>query len=102
MLINDVNIISKNFEFEEGEAQNYYDYIIEREKIKDKDILNGDIIVTLNDDNTVDIDWKFVGRKFERIRRITGYLVGSLDSWNDSKRSEERERVKHDTEFSYE
>jgi ribonucleoside-triphosphate reductase len=33
--------------------------------------------------------------KFERIRRITGYLVGTLDRFNDAKRSEERDRVKH-------
>lgn len=33
--------------------------------------------------------------KFERIRRITGYLVGTLDNFNDAKRGEERERVKH-------
>ena len=33
--------------------------------------------------------------KFERIRRITGYLVGTLDKWNDAKRKEERDRVKH-------
>ena len=33
--------------------------------------------------------------KIERIRRITGYLVGSLDRWNSAKRAEERERVKH-------
>ena len=33
--------------------------------------------------------------KIERIRRITGYLVGSLDKWNNSKRSEERERLRH-------
>ena len=32
---------------------------------------------------------------FERIRRITGYLVGTLDRFNDAKRSEERDRVKH-------
>ena len=32
---------------------------------------------------------------FERIRRITGYLVGSLDKWNNAKRAEERDRVKH-------
>lgn len=32
---------------------------------------------------------------FERIRRVTGYLVGSLDRWNNAKRAEERERVKH-------
>ena len=35
------------------------------------------------------------GIKFERIRRITGYLVGTLDKWNDAKKDEERDRVKH-------
>ena len=35
------------------------------------------------------------GVKFERIRRITGYLVGTLDRWNNAKRAEERDRVKH-------
>ena len=35
------------------------------------------------------------GVKFERIRRITGYLVGTLDRFNDGKRAEERDRVKH-------
>ena len=34
--------------------------------------------------------------KFERIRRITGYLVGTLDRFNNGKRAEERDRVKHD------
>ena len=32
---------------------------------------------------------------FERLRRITGYLVGSLERWNDAKRAEEKARVKH-------
>jgi len=32
---------------------------------------------------------------FERIRRITGYLVGTMDRWGDAKRAEERDRVKH-------
>lgn len=35
------------------------------------------------------------GGGFERIRRITGYLVGTLDRFNDAKRAEERDRVKH-------
>lgn len=35
------------------------------------------------------------GIEFERIRRITGYLVGTLDRWNDAKRAEEKDRVKH-------
>ena len=33
--------------------------------------------------------------KFERLRRITGYLVGTLDRWNDAKKAEESARVKH-------
>lgn len=33
---------------------------------------------------------------FERIRRITGYLVGTMDHWNNAKRAEEHDRVKHD------
>ncbi|MDO4979204.1 MAG: anaerobic ribonucleoside triphosphate reductase [Candidatus Saccharibacteria bacterium] len=32
---------------------------------------------------------------FERLRRITGYLVGSLERWNDGKKAEEKDRVKH-------
>ena len=35
------------------------------------------------------------GVEFERIRRITGYLVGTLDRFNNAKRSEVQERVKH-------
>lgn len=35
------------------------------------------------------------GVKFERIRRITGYLVGTLDRFNDAKASEVKERVRH-------
>ena len=38
------------------------------------------------------------GRAFERIRRITGYLVGTLDRFNNAKRAEERDRVKHGME----
>lgn len=36
------------------------------------------------------------GVGFERIRRITGYLVGTVDRFNNAKREEEKERVKHD------
>lgn len=35
------------------------------------------------------------GVLFERVRRITGYLVGTLDRFNNAKRAEERDRVKH-------
>lgn len=39
-------------------------------------------------------EWFEEGR-FERLRRITGYLVGTLDRWNDAKKAEEKARVKH-------
>lgn len=35
------------------------------------------------------------GVKFQRLRRITGYLVPSLDKWNNAKHSELNDRVKH-------
>lgn len=49
------------------------------------------------DGEWVDVAYRFKEstRPFERIRRITGYLVGTLDRWNDGKRAEEADRVKH-------
>lgn len=35
------------------------------------------------------------GVPFNRIRRITGYLVGDMNRWNNAKRAEERDRVNH-------
>ena len=35
------------------------------------------------------------GVGFERLRRITGYLVGCMDRWNTGKKAEEHDRVKH-------
>ena len=35
------------------------------------------------------------GVGFERIRRITGYLVGTVERFNNGKRAEEKDRVKH-------
>lgn len=35
------------------------------------------------------------GVNFERIRRITGYLVGTVERFNDGKKAEEHDRVKH-------
>lgn len=48
------------------------------------------------DGEYVNVEVHSKNRPFERIRRISGYLVGSLDKWNDAKRAEEADRVKHD------
>ena len=37
------------------------------------------------------------GIGFERIRRITGYLVGTVEKFNNGKKAEEHDRVKHGT-----
>lgn len=52
------------------------------------------IRVTAAEDGKVDIDYDASGVPFERLRRITGYL-SPLNTWNDAKRAEERDRVKH-------
>lgn len=47
------------------------------------------------DDGFVDAEYQLSPVPFERIRRITGYLVGTVDRFNNAKRAEERDRVKH-------
>ncbi len=47
------------------------------------------------DGDFIDITYNTTKEPFQRIRRITGYLVGTLDRFNDSKRAEEHDRVKH-------
>ena len=47
------------------------------------------------DGDFVDITVVTRQQPFERLRRITGYLVGTLDRWNNGKRAEEHDRVKH-------
>ena len=47
------------------------------------------------DGEYVDVNYTYDTVPFERIRRITGYLVGTLDRFNNAKRSEVEDRVKH-------
>ena len=54
-------------------------------------------MVHAKSDTSVAADQILIGSnvKFERIRRITCYLVGTLDRFNDGEAAEERDRVKH-------
>ena len=47
------------------------------------------------DGEYVNLKYTFEPVPFNRIRRVTGYLVGTLDRWNDAKKCEEADRVKH-------
>ena len=51
--------------------------------------------ITIDDNDTVSLDYGVKPPQFQRIRRITGYLVGTLDRFNNAKRAEESQRVKH-------
>ena len=52
------------------------------------------------DGEFADLHYEFEHVPFERIRRITGYLVGTMDQWNSAKAAEEHDRVKHDVSSS--
>jgi hypothetical protein len=74
---------------EDGELHAYVKYITEKHGRKPNAL-------------TIDISRReaalkaeFKNQPFERIRRITGYLVGTTDRWNNAKRAEGEDRVKH-------
>ena len=71
------------------EAQAYVEYL---ENKYNSTLESLDINI---DGEYADLNYKFEHVPFERIRRITGYLVGTMDHWNDAKTAEERDRVKH-------
>ena len=71
------------------EAQAYVEYL---EKKHNRKLETLDVNI---DGEYADLNYKFTNVPFERIRRITGYLVGTMPRWNDAKRAEERDRVKH-------
>lgn len=76
-------------------SQHEIDYYVEQaqKKYPDKVITAIDFEV---DGEYVNCAYQFETEPFQRIRRITGYLVGTLDRFNNAKRSEEADRIKHD------
>lgn len=88
MSIHDVKVIGGQLSAEE--IKEYIDYVQQKsptEKLTE-------LTITLDGDY-VDLDYQFTAVPIERIRRITGYLVGTLDRFNDAKRAEVEDRVKH-------
>ena len=71
------------------EAAKYVEYLEEKHGRK----LNS-LDINLSGDHA-DLSYSFAPVEFERIRRITGYLVGTMDHWNNAKAAEEAARVKH-------
>lgn len=86
--------VTGNVSQEEQKA--YIDYLENKYQRKLKSL---DIKV---DEEYADLHYEFEQVPFERIRRITGYLVGTMDQWNDAKAAEEHDRVKHEVSSSME
>ena len=89
MIIDGVKITAEGFNPSQEELKNYVDYV--RELVPNVDTIQ----IVLCEDGCVDLKYTVHDIPFERIRRITGYLVGTIDRWNDAKKSEEQDRFKH-------
>jgi len=91
MLINGIEVTINGFDNMKEEEILGYIRCVENET--DEALLS----LSISDAGKGDValDYKLHPHKFERIRRITGYLVGTTDRWNNAKRSEEHDRVKH-------
>lgn len=79
-----------NGEMDKKEAEVYVRQL--KEKYPERIFKTIDLTV---DGEYVNISYTYDEVPFERIRRITGYLVGTLDRFNDAKKAEVNDRVKH-------
>lgn len=84
-----MNITVTNGDISDLEQRKYVEYL------EKKFNRNLDTLEIALDGDYVDLKYSFIPVNFERIRRITGYLVGTVERFNDAKRAEESERVKH-------
>lgn len=83
-----INVIGEQISQDEINA--YLDY---GKKKYNNRVISGMTVKT--DGEYVDLQYEFADVPFDRVRRITGYLVGTLDRFNNGKRAEESDRVKH-------
>lgn len=92
-MINGVKVTGDLPDFTPAEAARYVEYIQARvpDRVTEISVSAG----PREPINKVEVSYVAQGEPFERIRRITGYLVGTLDNFNNAKRAEEHDRVKH-------
>jgi len=88
-MINDIEVTIKGNEISSEELSIYLTKIQSRQNRK---ILRANVTV---DSEHIDVNYTLEKVPFERIRRITGYLVGTTEKWNNGKRAEEKDRVRH-------
>jgi len=74
--------------------QDEIDYYIDKIKTDNPDKMIKSVTLKVKGDS-IDMDYTYDSKPFHRIRRITGYLVGDISRFNDAKRAEVTDRVKH-------
>lgn len=93
MIIDGVEVTAKNLpDFTEAEARLYLERAVAE---ANGEVVRLEVSQAEGDAGMVDVKYTCRKVKFERIRRITGYLVGTIDRWNKAKQAEEHDRVKH-------
>ena len=91
MVVNGINVtISGINDMSEQEVVAHIDMLQD----ENQDELS-QLTISPAENGEVNLDYVLQPARFERIRRITGYLVGTIDRWNNAKRAEEHDRVKH-------
>jgi hypothetical protein len=91
-----MTVIVKGGTLSEEEIKAYQDFV--KDKYKGEEITLLKIKV---DGDHVDLETHKKTAGFQRIRRITGYLVGTLDRFNDGKLAEVKDRVPHNYGVDY-
>ena len=92
MLVNGTTVTVKGIDnISEQEILAYMDHIHQGNQHEELETLE----ISAADGGNVALDYTLRPPQFQRIRRITGYLVGTLDRFNNAKRAEEHDRVKH-------
>lgn len=74
-----------------AEVNAYINYMVKQHP----DVKSGVLDIELSGEDNVDLTLTPDIVRFQRVRRITGYLVGTVDRWNSAKQSELNDRVKH-------
>ncbi len=92
MVVNGTDVTVKGIEnISEQEILAYMDHIHQDNRNDEIETLE----ISAEEGGNVALDYTLRPPQFQRIRRITGYLVGTLDRFNNAKRAEEHDRVKH-------
>ena len=90
MKIKCFDINNQQIELSEKEKQAYIDYVQKKNPNMEIEWIN----ITI-DGEYANLKYKVKPIPFDRIRRITGYLTGNTNTWNDAKKDELKDRVLH-------